>query len=91
MKSKPKALYLVLIASRVVPEMSVTMFRSWPVNALISEDFPTFGLPIIANFIVSLLSSLLSIEIPSVIISSRSPVFLPTIAETSIGSPSPSL
>ena len=30
--------------------MSVTMWRSSPMNALMSEDLPTFGRPTIANF-----------------------------------------
>ena len=33
------------VESRVVPAISVTMFLSFPINALINEDFPAFGLP----------------------------------------------
>ena len=34
--------------SRVVPAISVTICRSSPIKALIREDFPAFGRPIIA-------------------------------------------
>ena len=33
--------------------ISVTIFCSFPIKALIKDDFPTFGLPITANFGVS--------------------------------------
>ncbi|MNE51263.1 hypothetical protein D3C80_1458840 [compost metagenome] len=45
MKSNPKDLKRVSMESLVVPEILVTMFRSSPVNALIMDDFPTFGFP----------------------------------------------
>ena len=35
--------------SRVVPAMSVTMLLSQPLRQLKSVDFPTFGLPTIAD------------------------------------------
>ncbi len=38
-----------LIKSRVVPASAVTMARSMPSNAFISEDLPTFGLPTMAT------------------------------------------
>ena len=42
--SKPKRLYFVSIESLVVPAISVTIFLSSPIRALIKDDFPAFGL-----------------------------------------------
>ena len=36
------------MASRVVPEISLTSVRASPTIALVSDDFPTFGRPTIA-------------------------------------------
>ena len=44
-KSLPNRVYRVLMASLVVPGMSVTMVRSSPNKALIKEDLPALGLP----------------------------------------------
>ena len=38
-------LYFVSIESRVVPDISVTIFLSSPNIELINDDFPTLGLP----------------------------------------------
>jgi len=45
LNSKPKRLYLVSIASLVVPAISVTTNRSSPIKALINDDFPALGRP----------------------------------------------
>ena len=42
-------MYLVSIASRVVPAISVTIYLSSPIKALINDDFPAFGRPTTAN------------------------------------------
>ena len=49
LKSNPNLLYLESILSLVVPEIFVTMFRSFPIIALINDDFPAFGLPTTAK------------------------------------------
>ena len=46
-KSNPNLLYLVFIASRVVPAISVTIFLLSSSKALVRVDFPTLGLPAI--------------------------------------------
>ena len=50
LKSNPNLLYLVFILSLVVPAIFVTMFLSFPIIALINDDFPAFGLPTTAKF-----------------------------------------
>ena len=81
LNSNPKRLYLVSILSLVVPAMSVTMYLSSPMSALIKEDFPAFGRPTTANlgkvFSVSPCSGKTLTNS-----SSNSPVPLPLIAET---------
>ena len=49
LKSNPKRLYLVSMLSRVVPAISVTMYRSSPIKAFMKEDLPALGLPTTAN------------------------------------------
>ena len=68
--------------SRVVPAISVTMVRSSPTNAFISEDFPAFGRPTTAkrgksSSISSLLSGLKKVSN----LSRKSPVPSPFMAE----------
>jgi len=65
----------VSVASLVVPAIFETMTRSSPAMALISEDLPTFGLPITATRILSSSSSSSSSSGKYLITSSsRSPV-----------------
>jgi hypothetical protein len=80
------------IASRVVPATSETITRSWPRNALTSDDLPTFGRPMMASRTRSSSSAgePSSGGSSSTRRSSRSPVPSPCAAETAIGSPSPS-
>ncbi len=80
----------VSIASRVVPASSETITRSSPRKRLTSEDLPTFGRPITARRIASVVG--LGLAPPgssSTIRSSRSPVPSPCAAETASGSPRP--
>ena len=80
--SNPNLLYRVLIESLVVPGISVTMFLFSPINALIKEDFPAFGLPTTANLGRSSEISSFSLNKPT-ISSSSSPV--PKPLELAIG------
>ena len=78
--------------SRVVPEIGVTIFLSSPINALIREDFPTFGFPTIANFGTPDVSSSSGFTSKSsVTLSNISPVPLPLIEERLNTSPNPRL
>lgn len=74
-----------------MPAMSVTMWRSSPMKALISDDLPALGRPTIANFGMSSSCSVSSSSTGrSLTISSRrSPVPEPLMPETGYGSPSP--
>ena len=76
------------IASLVVPGILLTISLSSPNILLISDDLPTFGLPIMATFIASSSSSSASSGGNSLITASRrspSPSIWP--AEIGIGSP----
>ena len=77
--------------SRVVPAMGVTMFRSSPSRALVSDDLPTFGLPTMAKrgSPASGSSAPLSSGNCFTTSSRRSPVPLPVAEEMHIGSPRP--
>ncbi len=71
--------------------MSVTMFRSSPMNALTIDDFPAFGRPTIAKRGRSSSCSSSASFLKSLTSSSRtSPEPSPLIAERMCGSPSPS-
>ncbi len=80
----------VSIESRVVPAIGVTITRSSPSSRLSSDDLPTFGRPISASRVASSASALPVPGSRSTIRSSRSPVPRPWVADTGIGSPSPS-
>ena len=80
--SNPNLLYRVLIESLVVPGISVTMFLFSPINALIKEDFPAFGLPTTANLGTSSIISFSSLN-SFTTSSSNSPV--PKPLELAIG------
>ncbi len=89
--SVPSISIRVSIESRVVPATGLTIVRSVPSSAFSSDDLPTFGRPRIA------IRGNSSALVPSpaspawaVMRSSRSPVPRPWVAETAIGSPSPS-
>ena len=72
------------MVSLVVPAISLTIVRSFPINAFNKEDLPTFGWPIIANFGTSLTADASSeslSEISAAIASSNSPVPLPLIED----------
>ena len=80
-------------ASRVVPATSLTIDRLRFARRFVSEDLPTFGLPMIATF--STPSSRSGSGSPSsgsaaTTSSSRSPVPKPWPAEMPRGSPTPS-
>ena len=79
----------VSIESRVVPATSVTITRSSPSSRFTSEDFPTFGRPISATRVASSRSATIRGS-RSTILSSRSPVPSPCVADTGMGSPRPS-
>ena len=80
------------IASRVVPAILLTITLFSPRILFTSEDFPTFGFPIIATLMISLSSSsLLSLGSSSYIASKTSPIPIAFTAETGYGSPNPKL
>ena len=80
------------IASLVVPAISETITRLFPISLLIIEDLPTLGLPTMA---ILGLSSSSSISEPSgkffTTSSSISPIPSFEAADTGIGSPIPRL
>ena len=84
-------MYLVFNESLVVPAISVTIFCSFPISLLIIEDFPTFGLPITANFGAISTSILISSSKCLTKASNSSPVPDPLIEATGIKSPNPRL
>ena len=68
--------------SLVVPAILVTMFLSSPIKAFNKEDFPTLGLPTIANLGIPSSSSSSGISFRLLITSSKSsPVPLPLMEE----------
>ena len=68
-----------------------TITRSSPKIALVSDDFPTLGLPIIEKRISSSANSS-SVKSNFLITSSnKSPIPIPWLPETGIGSPIPKL
>ena len=81
MNSKPYKLYFVSILSLVVPGISVTIYLVSPINELIYDDLPAFGLPTTANlgrfcwFSFWIVGNLITTS------SSKSPVPEPLIAE----------
>ena len=78
--------------SRVVPATSETITRSWPNSALVKDDLPTLGRPMIATWMVSSSSTLVPIKGKCLTVSSnKSPRFIKFFAEMPIGSPSPKL
>ena len=80
------------IASRVVPAILLTITLFSPKILFTNDDFPTFGLPIIATFIIVLSSSLLSfLGSSSYIASNTSPIPIAFTADTGYGFPSPRL
>lgn len=87
----PNLLYRVRIESRVVPATGVTILRSESSNALVSDDLPTFGRPMMANLgSSSKPSASESSGRAATTASSKSPVPLPLIVEMQYGSPKPS-
>ena len=81
----------VSTASRVVPATSETMTRFSPSMRFMSEDLPTFGLPMTATLMRSSSSpSPSSGGKCATQASSRSPVPWPCTAESAMGSPRPS-
>ena len=78
MNSNPNLLYFVSIESLVVPAISVTIYLSSPIKALINDDLPAFGLPTTANLGKSFTSSESS-EKFSTSASNKSPVPEPLI------------
>ena len=76
--------------SRVVPGASCTREGVSPSNTLTSDDLPTFGRPTIASLVRRSVSIRYSTRGRRFwIASSRSPVAVPCIADTAIGSPRP--
>ena len=70
------------IASLVVPAILLTILLSSPNILFKSEDFPTFGFPIIATFILSLSDSFSSLGGNlSYISSNKSPIPIALAAE----------
>ena len=80
----------VSMESRVVPAIGETITLFSPSRQLMSEDFPTFGLPITAIFVTSSSSSYASSGKLSTISSRTSPKLSMFAAEIGIGSPRPS-
>ena len=82
----------VSIASRVVPAISDTITRLFPISLLIIDDLPTLGLPTIA---ILGLSSSSPVSVPSgkflTTSSNMSPIPSLDAADTGIGSPMPRL
>ena len=82
----------VSIESLVVPATLETIHLFSPVILFISDDLPTFGLPITATFITAFCpSSGISSGKFFKTSSSKSPVPWPCTEETIIGSPNPKL
>ena len=80
------------IASLVVPAILLTITLFSPKILFTNEDFPTFGFPIIATFIVKLSSSFSSsVGSASYIASNTSPIPFAFAADTGYGSPNPKL
>mmetsp|Transcript_13464 Transcript_13464/g.39082 ORF Transcript_13464/g.39082 Transcript_13464/m.39082 type:complete len:349 (-) Transcript_13464:382-1428(-) len=91
LKQRPSGIWIsVSIASRVVPAIELTMDRSFPTNEFSNELFPTFGRPMMAILTGTLASSMSPYPSgggkPWAAASSSSPVPLPLIADTAIGS-----
>ena len=70
--------------------MFETITRFSPKMALTNEDLPTFGRPIKLNLMESSSSLVASLGNSLIILSSKSPVPIPWVPATGIGSPKPS-
>ena len=80
------------IASLVVPAILLTITLFSPSILFTNEDFPTFGFPIIATFVIPVSSSLWSFSgKDSYIASNKSPIPFAFAADIAYGSPNPKL
>ena len=85
-------LKFVSIASLVVPGISLTILLFSPIILLTKEDFPTFGFPIKATFVINPSSSFsFCLGKCSYISSKTSPIPIAFDAEIGCGSPIPKL